>query len=1176
MYIYGRIQQKKWEERKMKNKCTKMLSLVICMILLATSLGTVPVFAAEDIPHVISPVNQTNIEAECYSTVKTKNLKGYTRDYNSGGRYPNNTCISLGSETKSLTYYVDVQETGKYELAMYYTGGGQCVWNYGVDDVMLGEADCKSTETGINKYFIANLDLTKGTHYININNMVRNALGQYTFFYYLSLKPVGSGGSFAKDSGSFKETQIPCIIQGEDFDLGAAGSKRAGDAKESEYRADSKMAIEKDSSGSFYLSLEAGDYANYSFVSNVSDYYTISANAMGDAHFKLILDGKELPISGRSKNEIKFEEVKLSTAYIEAGNHTLQVQTADKELAVDYLRIYSGKDIADNTVIIEENDAGTLNNVYKTFYVSTAGNDETGDGSKAAPFATIKRAKEEVAKVNNDMTGDIIVYVQPGEYKLEETEVFKPEHGGKNGYNVIFKGTDILNPPLISGGKRVTGWTKGENGIWSAPLTDMEYVRNLYVNELAAIRARSTYKYQFTEYYDDPATVDVKYDGYKIRRLNFPETLSRPQDMELVWNHTWETRRTPVENIIYGDKDITIKVFPQSIQGDASTTRAGQWAYLENAMELLNEPGEFYWNAGEGRIYYYPYEQEDMTTAITYVGETERLIKVEGNSAEDKVNNLIFDGLKIFYGEWFFTSKYGWMGSQSDGQGTGSRSTGFYKDQFTAQICVDYADRFVMRNCEVACNGAAGISMEFGVTNSKLEGNIFRDLSGTGIKIGAHDNQLEANKHKQNRKIDVVNNVVTRIGQEWFNNCGISVMWEKDINILHNYISETPYSGMSIGWGWEQEYQYDVGNYNISYNHVENVMEVNNDCGVIYTLGKLGNSIISNNYLRGHVRTQHGGIIYHDAGSGNVEDFNNVMLDSHYWLHVTPPSYRPKNIYFHDNWSNAEHSAADRVYDADRNIRVEEPIKVSADNLPEEAQAVADKAGLEPQYKRLQAMAALPEWHDDRHYGALMYGFESHLDEEPGIVVQAEDFIKGGEGVGTHKITPVNKVNSYREETDVDLTFFTEINSNVIGTNAGGEWQKYKLVIPEEGDFLVSVVGAQWFSGDLPNVAKLTLNGEDLPLDFFMPKKSGQARWQEITAEEPIHLEAGEYELQMTFRASFYFDKMRFLPTDEDTITLFYGNEVHYDESEFVPYDKFMLSREKQKIRDAKKAEEKK
>lgn len=1142
----------------MKSKIAKLLSLVIAMIMLATCLGSVPVAAAEDILHPISATSQTDIEAEEYAPSKYKNMSGYYRNYNSGGRYPNAGCQLVGGDSGKFIYYIDVPETGKYEFAIYYTGGGMNVWQYEVDGTVLGQAETRSSNADAGKFFIANLDLTKGTHYVGVSSMVRSPISSYLFLYYVSFRPVSSGGNFAKETGSFKETQIPCVIQGEDFDLGAAGSYRAGEAMESEYRADSEMAIEKGDKDNFCLSLSEGDYANYTFMSKVSDYYTIAVNTKGEGHFSLFLDGEELPVKGRASNVLKFEDSKLSTAFIESGEHTLQIKTDGTDVLIDYIRIYSGKDIADTEVLVEEVDAGTLNNVYKTFYVSTIGNDSTGDGSRQAPFATIKRAKEEVAKVNNDMTGDIIVYVQPGEYKLTETEVFTPEYGGKNGYNVIFKGTDILNPPMISGGKRVTGWEKGENGIWSAPLSDVEYVRNLYINEFPAIRARSRYKYKLEKYYEDPNT-DEKIDGYILPNRNVPGTFARPQDMELVFNWAWENRRIPIVNVIQDKQTYTIVTYQDGdyVAGGGDATKEGTFAYFENAMELLDEPGEFYWNPAEERIYYYPYEQEDMSTAVTYVGETEKLIKVMGNSAEDKVENLMFDNFKIFYGAWNFASKYGWAGCQSDGIGTGSRITGLYADQVAAQIEVDYADKFVLRNCEVACNGSLGLDMETGVTNSLIEGNIFRDLSGTGIKLGNIGNNLEANKAKQCRKIDIKNNVITRIGGEFFNNCGLSVYWEKDINILHNYIKDTPYSGMSIGWGWEQEYQYDVGNYNVSYNHIENIMETSNDGGGIYTLGKLGGSVISNNYIRDHERTAHGGLIYHDAGSGNVEDFNNVLLNGAYELHITPERFRPKNIYYHDNFTNTPDNDGKNAknYAADRMMRVEDSTRVDPNNLPEEAQAIVDAAGLEPHYKRLQAMAYMPEWRQNRHYNAFLDRFESKI-TEAGIVLQAEDFIIGGEGIGYHDTTKEVELNEYREPVAVKFETVGEDGSPVIGGTAAGEWTKYELVVNTPGEYYVEYVGRQWWSTEPEvNAAKIYIDDQPLDMEFIMPKTQ---KWQRIV-QGPIHLEPGTYSVKMELVYSVYFDKLRFYTKEmlEGEITDFYGNESHYYDCLFVNYEEY-------------------
>ena len=50
-------------------------------------------------------------------------------------------------------------------------------------------------------------------------------------------------------------------------------------------------------------------------------------------------------------------------------------------------------------------------NVWKAIYVSPNGNDEAS-GTETDPFKTIKRAQAEVRTLNDDMKGDIYVYLR--------------------------------------------------------------------------------------------------------------------------------------------------------------------------------------------------------------------------------------------------------------------------------------------------------------------------------------------------------------------------------------------------------------------------------------------------------------------------------------------------------------------------------------------------------------------------------------------------------------------------------------------------------------------------------------------------------------------------------------------------------------------------------------------
>ena len=60
-----------------------------------------------------------------------------------------------------------------------------------------------------------------------------------------------------------------------------------------------------------------------------------------------------------------------------------------------------------------------------TFYVAPNGSD-ANPGTEAKPFATIEKARQAVRAVNKHMTGDIVVVLRGGVYRIDRTIVFEP------------------------------------------------------------------------------------------------------------------------------------------------------------------------------------------------------------------------------------------------------------------------------------------------------------------------------------------------------------------------------------------------------------------------------------------------------------------------------------------------------------------------------------------------------------------------------------------------------------------------------------------------------------------------------------------------------------------------------------------------------------------------------
>ncbi len=678
--------------------------------------------------------------------------------------------------------------------------------------------------------------------------------------------------------------------------------------------------------------------------------------------------------------------------------------------------------------------------IYEEIYVSTSGNDETGDGSEAAPFASIEKAVEVAQTFSDNQHGDIVIKVDSGTYTLSETLMFDENNSGKNGFRLIIEG-DKENPPVISGGKQVVDdWKPEENGIYSAAVSGVEYVRNLYINGYPAIRARSEQCYKAGNIYHADGSTYAK-DGFSVSKEYVPYNFNlEREDLELVWTYAnsnnWEMRRTPVDSIVETEKETTFVLDPGVLNYLPSRFRSGNVFYFENAMELLDSPGEFYYNKDEGRIYYMPHEGEDIENADAYIGNLEQMVSIKGSSVSVKAENITFKNLVFRYGAYDFASKYGYDGQQADAFQSSYRGEDGSEQQ-KSQIYVENAKGIEIKDCEISCMGSAGIHFKEGVNDSLIEGNMIRDLSGTGVIIGHPDH---ANKQEGITVCDgiaVKNNVFRRNAAEYFNNTQITLYYEKNIDILHNDIDMAPYSGISASWGWTGSNPYDCENVNISYNKITNVMQLLNDGGAIYTVGALRNSKISNNYINGS-KGSVAGVMYQDSGSAYLEIFNNVILNANKSIYRNPTN--DHDLTYYNNYSNIS------LYDTsipEKNISVETPIQVDADNLTGEALSIFNASGVEGKYSDLLAKDEFSTWRRSR--------IELPPYTNPDMTtIEASEFIPSASSSGLQLETMYNGENSI--------------------TVKSGEYITFPIDIEKTGTYKVLIYGKR-MSSSKPNVS---------------------------------------------------------------------------------------------------------
>lgn len=764
------------------------------------------------------------------------------------------------------------------------------------------------------------------------------------------------------------------------------------------------------------------------------------------------------------------------------------------------------------------------------FYVSVTGSD-SGNGSKEYPFATIEKAYKEVCASD----GDVTVVLTSGIHPIKETLLFTPDICKDR--HITFKGETAT----LFGGVNVTGWEKHTDKIYKAHLDVLE-ARNLYVNTFPAHRARSKYIYTMKEIY----VKDGAEAGMKVSSKNFPKSFYNWRDMEIVNPYEWECHRYRITDYSYDEgAHEHIFEFDTSYNTMKRLGKDTYCFYLENDMSLLDEPGEFYYDRAEKTIYYYPYDQEDMSTAVTYVGQKEMFVHILGTN-ENRAGNVTFEGICFSAGACNALTPRGYRCYQSDAldknvpELSGETPENGYFSINTSQFRMNFAQNIVVRNCEFINMGSAVIAMHDSVSNVLIEGNIFRDSSAGALRIGNPYHRMPQDGIEVCSDVTVKNNVITRMGGEIFNNCAISVYYEKNVRILNNVITDMPYTGVSLSWGWEGAVGYDCHDLEVGYNRIARVMGVLHDGGAVYTLGEIKKGSIHHNFFED---SQDRGL-YNDAGSACINSYNNVIVGCKLFIQVQELRYLTHHINVYNNFSDDPKTLGPTH---EGTIEVKRPFSVDRNNLSQEARAIVEEAGLEPCYRGLEAKAEMPSWHRKRTQERMNKFFKSKngdvISKLKGII-EAEDYMEGGEGVGYHKtFKPEKGNNGYRPNDEVQLLFSSQTMSHAIHMDEAGEWLCYKWTCPETDDYFIEMT-VRFANGE--NIAKWYIDDKELDIRLSCDDSNV---FSSVTSEA-VHVEKGDHILKMEFVVPFYFDKFRLYTGKETPIPeeLYYTSDEDYNE----------------------------
>ena len=623
-----------------------------------------------------------------------------------------------------------------------------------------------------------------------------------------------------------------------------------------------------------------------------------------------------------------------------------------------------------------------------------------GDGSADRPLATLEQAQLAVRRFSRDH--DVTVRIADGVYRLKAPLRFTTADGGQNGYTVRWEAAPGAHP-ILSGGTQVGGWKLADKdrGIWSADIGRGIDPRQLWVGghmaPRAAIRApRAAFRFhdwgieivdpawRFLGQLPDQNRIEVESTGWFTDRHAMIDRI--------------EGNRIVMQQPGWHNNLVGYDTFARSVWGD----NAG--LFFVNALALLRQPGQWFADPA-GKLYYKPKAGEDMGRIDVVLPRLEALVSIAG-SYDDPVKDLQFNGLSFRHTSWLLPSGPEGYASQQSGSFLAGVWAGYPDDpirdcswgcwafeamrnkwrQQPAAVQVAAATRVTFDHDEFTQLGqiALGIGnnpdanesgVGLGASAIEVRRSRFTDLAGGAIMVGGvrPDAHHPSRPEMAVRDILISNNYVHTVSQHYREQAAILVTYASGAVIWHNDVSDTPYDGIDIGWGWgtndpggsaayltaNRGYYDQPGNLLYTTptilrdtvvvgNRVHEVKQWFPDGGAIYHLSADPGALIAENYV---YNVANGIALYLDEGSRYVTLRNNVISNVGVWLNLNSQNDIAPRRTAMDN------SAVDNWYDSGRRTGSWTPYLNNRDvnNMltpkgawPAEARAIIDRSGIEP------------------------------------------------------------------------------------------------------------------------------------------------------------------------------------------------------------------------------------
>ncbi|NND02559.1 MAG: right-handed parallel beta-helix repeat-containing protein [Acidimicrobiia bacterium] len=671
---------------------------------------------------------------------------------------------------------------------------------------------------------------------------------------------------------------------------------------------------------------------------------------------------------------------------------------------------------ADPTLLSRDRPVPPLSeipNAAAEIYVDPDGND-SGAGTLQDPVATLEAAQQLARPHLRDGAGDVVVYLRGGVHLRTEPLVLGFQDSGRAENRMVYRSYPD-EQAIVEGGVRIDTWRPAFDNVLVADVPlEVEDVRQFFAagsrqqRAKAEVASNTANRFVKGPLFDAQRNVTVAVDASLV------EEFAHPEDLELVYvgvnvsghgitrasgseilRPSWKAHRLPVESAVplpSGEVGLKISngaLYHASERGhEPMEILPSDPFYFENALELLDEPGEWYFDSRERQIYWWAPDTE--ATEDAWLAVTEVLLAIDG-TLERPVRNVSIEGIAFRHAGYPRTNDEGYVVSQAAAWFTSWKTPGWMTEgpvqhSFTdrsrpsafpgAAVEIDSA-----RDVEFVGNvftelGAIGVLLSNDVRRISFDRNLFVDISAEALVAGHPEHEI-IDEPTEGPIGDIVfkNNVIDRAGAEFFASVGLMITKAEDAAIHNNLFRDLPYSAISLGWGWANNLEADFHRaINVEDNYFENVVNTLYDGAPIYLVGPVAeysaarrdfthirgnfaNNLDADEQFKAPTDLINPGFakrpgVQLDQGVRNTLISNNVFTGSTSWLQVTawqdnrdvPGWIESMALTGTGNWSDTDESVPDNTALAGIGAVSVFPI----DDLPPEVVEIVQSAGLEP------------------------------------------------------------------------------------------------------------------------------------------------------------------------------------------------------------------------------------